>query len=122
MQNVFMKTPLFGELLYHHMYLFYEEPQIFSCINPKNQIFLLVAIPSENCRSWLVTQVSEQRLAQLEGNQISIRNALIESEFPVWCMQEYEKACAASPVSAASLPEAFLPKPDTYVDYKEDSK
>ena len=29
MNNLFASLPYIGDLFYHHMYLFYEEPQIF---------------------------------------------------------------------------------------------
>lgn len=47
MNNLFATLPYIGDLYYYHIYLFYEEPQIFSCMTKTMQPYFVVAIPGK---------------------------------------------------------------------------
>lgn len=50
MNNLFATLPYIGDLYYYHIYLFYEEPQIFSCMTKTMQPYFVVAIPGKMTR------------------------------------------------------------------------
>ena len=82
MNNLFATLPYIGGLYYYHIYLFYEEPQIFSCMTKTMQPYFVVAIPGKNDEdtAWLATPISWGRLLKAEKNAIEIRDLLLTPE------------------------------------------
>ena len=93
MNNLFASLPYVGDLFYHHIYLFYEEPQIFSCITKSMQLYFAVAIPSENDEdsAWLLAQISSGKLLKAEKNAIEIRDLLLNPESLLFKIEEIQK-------------------------------
>ena len=117
MPEFFADIPQLGKLYFHHIYLFYDEPQLFSCFTSTQQYYFLVAIPSAEGNSWLAVPISTGRLTQLELNKLEIRSALTEPESILWLLQEAVDGISAKLVSPASLSDSMLPVANAYLDY-----
>ena len=78
MSELFASLPYIGDLYYHHIYLFYEEPQIFSCMTKTMQPYFVIAVPAKNDDSsaWLAVSISLGRLLKAEKNSIEIRDLI----------------------------------------------
>jgi hypothetical protein len=117
MAELFADVSQLGRLFYHHTYLFYDEPQLFSCFTPTFQYYLVVAIPSDVGDAWLAAPISPGRLAQLEQNKIEIRRAFTEPESILWKLEERDAILTAYSILPNSLTDDLLPNENTFLDY-----
>lgn len=122
MSKLFAEIPQIGKLFYHHIYLFYDGPQIFSCLTPAFQPHFLVAIPSEQGEAWLCAPISPGRLTGLEKNSIEIRGALTQPESILWKIEAIGTDWSATLVEPSSLTEEMLPEKGEYLDYSGNSE
>lgn len=120
MSELFAFIPSIGELFYYHIYLFYDEPQLFSCVTKTQQFYFISTIPSdETDTSWLAVPISSGKLSLLEKNRIEIRNAFTEPESILWridCCDLQYNSCLYSP---DLLTQELLPESGELLDYSE---
>lgn len=108
-----------GDLYYYRTYLFYEEPQIFSCVDADGRLYLAVSEPSaEGTDCWLLVQLSKERLAAAETNEVDIRSRFTASEGNLWRVVRAGEKFSAETVDAASLSDDVLPTAGMRLDFK----
>lgn len=117
--NLFQKIPIMGNLYFHHTYLFYDEPLIFSCTTASLRYYLMIAEPSgADKESWLIIPVSEDKLHQAEKSQMLIRD-LIYSEHTVYLAVKNENDMTITPLNPLALNDSMLPRPDARLKYTD---
>ena len=121
MADLFASLPYIGDLYYHHTYLFYEEPQIFSCMTKTFQAYLLLAIPSENDEksAWLAAPISSGRLLKAEKNSIEIRDVFLEPESLLWKIELFKNVYNAVNILPCTLTDELLPERGEFLDFIE---
>lgn len=119
MEKDIIKVDFLGTLTIKEIYYFYEEPQVFSCINKFGQIFLGLLIDID-IRKWLMLPISLAQLSQLKSNNLSIREAFLnaEDEF-VWRVVEECKISKATQIYIEDIEEEDLPDNDLYLDCED---
>lgn len=118
MNNLFASLPYIGDLYYHHIYLFYEEPQIFSCITKSMQLYFVVAIPSESDEeaTWLLVPISSGKLLKAEKNAIEIRDLLLNPESLLLKVEQTQNEFSIISVTPETLTEDLLPESGELLD------
>lgn len=118
-RRLFASLPYIGDLFYHHIYLFYEEPQIFSCITKSMQLYFAVAIPSENDEdsAWLLAPISSGKLLKAEKNAIEIRDLLLNSESLLFKIEEIQNEFSIAAINPETLTEDLLPEAGELLDF-----
>lgn len=121
MDNLFVTLPVIGDLYYHHIYLFYEEPQIFSCITSTMQLYFVVAISSENDvnSAWLAVPISSGKLLKAEKNAIEIREILTDPEGLILEIQKVQESFCIRDIAPDSLTDDLLPEQGELLDFAE---
>lgn len=120
MNDLFALIPNIGELYYYHIYLFYDEPQLFSCITKTKNYYFISTIPSDDAdNSWLVVPISSGKLSLLEKNAIEIRNAFTEPESILWRIDYQDQQYSACICLPNSLTQELLPESGELLDYSE---
>lgn len=121
MADLFATLPYIGDLYYYHIYLFYEEPQIFSCMTKTMQLYFAVAIPAENDEdsAWLVAPISIGRLLKAEKNSIEIRELLINPEATLLKLEQIRGELYVTNVNPETLTDDFLPESGELLDFIE---
>lgn len=118
MNKLFADIPYYGSLFFHHTYLFFDEPLVFSCINETFQMFFVLAIPNEdNKEKWLLAPISQGRLMRLEKNAIEIRKIFTEPESFVWLLVLQNGEYSVSHIDPRNLTEELLPEEGELLDY-----
>ena len=119
MNNLFASLPYIGDLYYHHIYLFYEEPQIFSCITKSMQLYFVVAIPSESDEeaTWLLVPISSGKLLKAEKNAIEIRDLLLNPESLLLKVEQTQNEFSIISVTPETLTEDLLPESGELLDF-----
>lgn len=119
MNNLFASLPYVGDLFYHHIYLSYEEPQIFSCITKSMQLYFAVAIPSENDEdsAWLLAPISSGKLLKAEKNAIEIRDLLLNPESLLFKIEEIQNKFSIAAINQETLTEDLLPEAGGLLDF-----
>ena len=119
MSELFATVPFIGDLFFKSVYLYYDEPQIFSCVTSTLQSFFIIAIPSdgEEESTWLAVPVSTGKLSMLEKNLIEIRDAFTHPESLIWRIYEIRDSFYAKCVQASELTEESLPVTGVYLEY-----
>lgn len=116
--NEFLLLPAFGKLYFHHIYAFYDEPLVFSCVSNAQQYFFVTAIPSsENSERWLIVPVSTGRLLTAERNKIEVRNLLLDPETTVLMISRNESDVSVEVVNPDALGDDLLPTKGVFLDY-----
>lgn len=118
MNDDIFKIDLLGNLKIDEIFLYYEEPQLFSCISAFGQKYLGLLTDIDN-REWLLVPVSSSRLALLKANKITIKESIInaEDEF-VWKITEKsdKQLKMATQVYLDNINDDDLPDEDLYLD------
>lgn len=119
MNELFATLPYIGDLFYHHTYLFYEEPQIFSCMTKTMQPYFVVAVPAESDESsaWLAAPISLGRLLKAEKNSIEIREILTNPESLLWRIDQVGDDFCIDVIDPATLTDDFLPEHGELLDF-----
>jgi len=118
MNKLFASVPNIGELYYYHTYLFYDEPQLFSCVTRTQQFYFFTTIPNESAEnSWLAVPISTGKLSLLEKNALEIRNAFLEPESILWKIDYNDQQYASFLYLPASLTDELLPEAGELLDY-----
>lgn len=121
MNDLFVTLPYIGDLYYHHIYLFYEEPQIFSCITKTRQTYFVVAIPPQNDEgmAWLIVPISSGRLLQAEKNVIEIRELLLKPESLLLKIEQTSNDLSVDVINPETLTDDFLPEAGELLDFAD---
>lgn len=119
MNNLFASLPYIGDLYYHHIYLFYEEPQIFSCMTKTMQPYFVIAIPPDNDEgaAWLVVPISLGKLLKAEKNAIEIRDLVLKPESLLLKVEQVRNQFSIVSVNPETLTDDFLPEAGELLDY-----
>ena len=119
MNDLFLQHPSIGELYYHHTYLYYDEPLIFSCATKAMQYYLVVAVPSapESNETWLMVPISIGRLTKAERNAIELRRLITEPETVVFQVDRIGTEVTMVTVPFEQLTNDMLPEAGEYLDY-----
>jgi hypothetical protein len=77
---VFKSSTIYGDLYYHNVYSFYEQPLVFTAYNENDQLFFCydLGVQDDN-ELWLLAPISEEKVRKLENKDIPIVDALIQS-------------------------------------------
>ena len=124
MNNLFAILPYVGKLYYHHIYLYYDEPLIFSCINETFQMFLSLAVPDTNDGhgAWLLVPVSSGRLEKLEKNAEEIRAVFTKPESALWRVVFKTGSYEIEQLDPKDLTDEMLPEKGELLDYSSASQ
>lgn len=119
MNEVFARIPNIGELYYYHTYLFYDEPQIFSCVTKAFQFYLSMLIDSNaDLIRWLIVPISQQRLVSAENNNITIRELFTDSEPDfIWDVSNINGNYQMMSILPSQLTDEMLPRYGEFLDY-----
>ncbi|WP_321834344.1 DUF6575 domain-containing protein [Clostridium butyricum] len=116
MESDIMKVDLLGTLKITEIYYFYEEPQVFGCVNKFGQTFLGL-LTDMDIREWLILPISLAQLAQLKANKISIKQAFTSAEDGfVWKVIESNNLSKAIQVNKDLINKDDLPDDELYLD------
>ena len=120
MNELFVRLPSVGELYYHHTYLFYDEPLIFSCASKAMQYFFVLAVPAtpSSDETWLMVPISSGRLSKAEKNAIELRDLIINPETVIFQVDRIGTAVSAITIEPSALTEKMLPAAGEYLDYR----
>ena len=120
MSELFASLPYIGDLYYRHIYLFYEEPQIFSCMTKTMQPYFVIAVPSKNDDSsaWLAVPISLGRLLKAEKNSIEIRDLITNPESFLWKIELENDIFDVATIDPKTLTDDFLPEYGELLDFK----
>ena len=120
MIELFASLPYIGDLYYRHIYLFYEEPQIFSCMTKTMQPYFVIAVPAKNDDSsaWLAVPISLGRLLKAEKNSIEIRDLITNPESFLWKIELENDIFDVATIDPKTLTDDFLPEYGELLDFK----
>lgn len=120
MNELFVRLPSVGELYYHHTYLFYDEPLIFSCATKAMQYYFVLAVPSSpsSDETWLMVPISSGKLSKAEKNAIELRDLIVNPETVVFQVDRIGSEISASTIDPSALTEEMLPEAGEYLDYR----
>lgn len=121
MEELFLNVRMIGDMYYHHIHLFYDEPLIFSCQTKANQYYFVVAVPTSDSAdaSWLVTPISSGRLIEAERNLIEIRKLITEPESFVCLVDLYGNDTIVNQIDPSTLSDDMLPNAGAFLDYAD---
>ena len=123
MGELFAFIPNIGELYYYHIYLFYDEPHLFSCVTKTQQFYFMTTIPNDNAdNSWLAVPISTGKLSLLEKNAVEIRNAFVEPESLLWRIDYHEQKYDSYLCDLDSLSQELLPESGELLDYSAEQE
>mgnify|MGYP001213392364 CR=1 FL=1 len=118
MNELFAKLPYIGDLYYHNEYLFYDEPQIFSCISRAFQLYFATLIESDSkIKKWLLVPISIGKLNMLENNSITIREIFTKPENEIiWGVISIDNTFSIEEMKPEDLTDSMLPLPGECLD------
>ena len=119
MNNLFLQIPAIGELYYHHTYLYYDEPLIFSCATKAMQYYFALAIPSAAPanETWLLVPISSGRLSKAEKNAIELRDLITNPETIIFHVDRIGTNISTTTIEPTALTDEMLPEAGEYLDY-----
>lgn len=120
MNELFIRLPSVGELYYHHTYLFYDEPLIFSCATKAMQYYFVLAVPPipPSNETWLMVPISSGRLSKAEKNAIELRELIINPETVAFQVNRMGTEISVMTIAPSSLSDEMLPEAGEYLDYR----
>ncbi|XPF92683.1 DUF6575 domain-containing protein [Colwellia sp. RE-S-Sl-9] len=78
---LFKTSSIYGDLYYHNVYSFYEQPLIFTAYNENDQLFFCYDLGvDESNELWIFAPISEEKVRKLENKDIPIVSALIQNK------------------------------------------
>lgn len=116
----FINVPSYGSLYYFHIYLWYDNPEVFSCISDCSRYYFVVSEPSPDNKTarWIIVPLSKQRLERAENNGITMRELITEPEALVYLVEQTPRGIiSGKEVLPKELTEEMLPQKDVYMDY-----
>lgn len=77
MNKLFTNINFIGDLFVDEIFYFYDEPLLFSCITNSFKKYIVSLI---NIDEWLCVSISEQLLARLKNNKVTLRSLFVNPE------------------------------------------
>lgn len=110
-----------GTLYFEKIYYFYDEPQIFLCINNASQLYFCILLDDDGeMQQWLCSAISKARLNLLLNNIIQIREIFTNPELEfVWNIACKNGVFSLSILSPVELTDDMLPDIGEYLDYND---
>jgi len=104
-----------GPLEIVDVYLDYDGPRLFSCMDGRGQLFVAVWVVERVASAvWLYAPISRQRLNELEADIVDLRSIFSESEsgkvLRVTTFHD-ERTPLVEPGDCSEIPEEWLPLP-----------
>ncbi|AOZ93624.1 DUF6575 domain-containing protein [Paenibacillus crassostreae] len=124
MEAEFVGVDLLGKLYIEEMFLFYDEPQLFTCISKFGQRFMVLYVDyTEQDQTWLFAPLTEARLAFAKSNRISLYDVFTkpEDEF-IWKVikENNSNIAKATQIDPMGISSDLLPTEDAYLNWKND--
>ncbi|MBP2032715.1 hypothetical protein J2Z42_001389 [Clostridium algifaecis] len=121
-----MNVDLLGRLYIKKVFVYYDEPLMFSCYNKFNQLFLANCIDEDDEKKmWILLPVSQYKLNLAEKNEISVRSLFIDPEEPfLWKLEQNIDSlmAKASQIKPEILTDDELPTEDAYFNIEIEDK
>lgn len=118
MKELFATIPNIGTLYFHHVYLFYDQPQIFSCKDEHSKFYIVLLIESNgDYDEWLLVAITKERLKKAEDNIITIREIFTLPETGHLWKVNFADDFVSLVVSPECLTDNDLPEAGEYLDY-----
>lgn len=124
MRKELISIDLLGKIYIKDVFLYYDEPVLFSCINSFNHHFLTVLIDyGVDEKIWLYLPISEARLIHAKKGLISLYD-LFKNPEDVFLWKVYEsyntsKGKAVN-IAANELLDEELPDKDSFIEWEEE--
>lgn len=124
MNEKFAFIDALGELFYHEIYLFYDEPLLFSCMNNALQYYMFERVPSvKGQERWVAVSISQARLLQLEKNTLEVRDVFVMCETGMaYLITSFEGLFSMETIMSNSLSDDMLPMSGEYLDFDRDDE
>lgn len=119
------QSPNLGNLEIVEIYVYYDQPCLFSCRNEIGQIFLAVWVDETEVDDlWLYVRISGQRLQSIRSGKIDLRDAFLKSENGFVC--EVRISHTNSPDLVETIPcdnidEDWLPESGEFVKFSSET-
>lgn len=116
--TLFAALPILGEVFFHNVYLFYDEPLLFSCKTNNGAFFFVEKLPDDDCERWLMTPISIELLKLLEANAVEIRSVFLDPSCRLSLIRHTENdEYSISAFDIDNLTDDLLPLPGEFLDY-----
>jgi len=121
MMKTFLASEQFGNLYIDEVFVFYDQPQVFTCKNVFGHTYIFTYADYDDISdTWIVSPVSGSRLSELKKRKISLYDALTKPEDNSSCVFIVKKNhlnhaidIQKTPVEAIS--SDLLPERDFYI-------
>lgn len=124
MEDYYLNIDLLGKMYISEIFVYYDEPLMFTCVNRFKQLFLANCIDeTEELKKWLIVPISYQRLLQAKQFKVTAYDLFIEPEEDfIWEVNENIETgmSYAKQVLPHAIGEEYLPLKDSYVLRKKD--
>jgi len=123
MLNSFLQVDLLGKLYIEDIFLFYEEPLLFSCKNLLGHVFLANCIDlEEDNKTWLLLPITPYKLLQLKKGTVSVYDAFKNpEEYQLWrvTLDPEHSYGVATFMNHNELTPEDLPTEDAYIEIED---
>lgn len=112
-------TPL-GNLDIIEVYVYYDQPCLFSCKNSTDQLFLAVWVDeTETTNLWLYLPMSGERFEEIRGEKLDLHDAFLRSE-PGFVYEvkidKHESLAWVETIHCERLDRDWLPTPGEFLE------
>lgn len=116
--DMFLSLPYIGELFIHEIYMYYDEPLIFTCKNKAMSIYFFLLVDSSNLeRSWIMTPISEAKLQEVLADRCELRAIFTSPEVDeVIHIVDDSEGVRFGALRKDELSDDMLPLPETYLN------
>lgn len=99
--------------------MFYDEPQIFTCISKSFQKYIALFIDSsDNQKQWLLSPISEARLTHAKQNEVEIRDLFTDPEADFIWKITLKDEFKIEQIETTQLTDDMLPCQGEFLDYE----
>jgi hypothetical protein len=119
-EKAYFDLPLLGELFIDEVFISYIEPQVFTCGDRLNTIYLVVASDRECEKAWIASTISEYTLFLLKKNKIDLYTALTNyenlSHYFYEFVKQYDGYVCVLITDVHTIEKERLPKPGYFLN------
>lgn len=109
-----MKIDKIGELIIEEVFIYYEEPLLFTAKNNEGRIFVLNCVSlDKDGNAYVMVEISKERLERAMNGVFDIRQLFIKAESPIWYFVDKEDKEAA--LSAVEPEDKYLADAGCYL-------
>lgn len=121
-----LNIPMLGRLEIVEIYVYYDQPVLFSCKSAAGHLYLVVAADeNDQYETWMYAGVSEERLNLIRSGAIDLHDAFAEPEsgFLVQAIVPYDDQTQVltSHIQADQISKDMLPVPGESLNLKTDT-